>query len=78
MNAARKMRASSYFMSGDMDSHVNLCAMRKYIRLFMRLAHIWCIKPMHVCVEPCTPCLENNRVRLRPFAVPALWMLSYE
>lgn len=74
MNAARKMRARSYFMSGDMDSHVNLCAMRKYIRLLMRLAHIWCIKPMHVCRT--VHCVL--RKQSRPFAIPALWMLSYE
>lgn len=40
MNAARKMRARSYFMSGDMDSHVNLCAMRKYIRLHATGAYL--------------------------------------
>jgi len=59
MNAARKMRARSYFMSGHMSAHVSLCA-------------------THVCVEPSTPCLENICVHLRPFAIPALWMLSYE
>jgi hypothetical protein len=29
------------------------------LRLFMRLAHIWFIKPMHMCIETLILCLEK-------------------
>ena len=74
MNAARKMRARSYFMSGDMDSHVNLCAMRKYIRLHAPGAYLMYKTYARVCRT--VHCVL--RKQSRPFAIPALWMLSYE
>lgn len=53
MSAARKIRVCSYFTSGTVSAHIDVCAMRKYIRKVTRSAYIRCIQSTHACIDSC-------------------------